>query len=283
VVVSETDATSDPLVDFAALPAVERGTLLGAEWAVAWGHLRSKKADAALSVVTVLAILGVLLAVSSMNIVTAVMTGFSDDLRDKILGANAHVVVFRYGGGLVDHEETTERVAAVEGVAGASPFIFSELMIRSSWSHTGVIVKGIDPSRVGDVTHVQDDLVQGPTGPLTTDAERVELIARMTGEFPAYGLDGEILETDLEKPLPGIIIGTELAEQLQVKPSDKVQLINPVGGGVGPMGLPTPSVRPVRVAAIFESGMYEYDTKWAYVTNEVAQQFLHKTQNKTKN
>jgi lipoprotein-releasing system permease protein len=236
--------------------------------------LRSKKADAALSVVTVLAILGVLLAVSSMNIVTAVMTGFSDDLRDKILGANAHVVVFRYGGGLVDHEETTERVAAVEGVAGASPFIFSELMIRSSWSHTGVIVKGIDPSRVGDVTHVQDDLVQGPTGPLTTDAERVELIARMTGEFPAYGLDGEILETDLEKPLPGIIIGTELAEQLQVKPSDKVQLINPVGGGVGPMGLPTPSVRPVRVAAIFESGMYEYDTKWTYITIPDAQAFL---------
>ncbi|MFT4627017.1 MAG: lipoprotein-releasing system permease protein [Myxococcota bacterium] len=270
----ESDPTAPSGVDFSKLPPVEEGSLLGAEWGVAWGHLRSKRGDAALSVVTVLAILGVLLAVAAMNVVVAVMTGFSDDLRDKILGANAHVVVFRYGGGLVDYERVTDEVKAVDGVVGASPFIFSELMIRSSWSHTGVIVKGIDPVRVGDVTHVRDDLVLDAAGPLDTLEKRQALIAAMSQEFPAIGLDGELLDTSAERALPGILIGLELAEQLQVKPSDKVQLINPVGGGVGPMGLPTPSVRAVRVAGVFDSGMYEYDTKWAYVTNDVAQDFL---------
>ena len=89
------------------------------------------------------------------------------------------------------------------------------------------------------------------------------------------GIDNEPLPVTEDEPeLPGIVIGKELRDQLQVRPGDKIQLINPLGSGVGPMGMPTPSVRNMRVAAVFDSGMFEYDTKWTYVTNALAQDFL---------
>ena len=69
-------------------------------------------------------------------------------------------------------------------------------------------------------------------------------------------------------------MGKELAEQLKVYPGDQIHVINPVGGGVGPLGMPVPQVRPFRVAGVHHSGMYEYDTKWTYVTMADAQEFL---------
>ena len=79
--------------------------------------------------------------------------------------------------------------------------------------------------------------------------------------------------SDLED-YPGIILGEELASQLRAYPGDRVWVVNPIGGGVGPMGVPIPTTRTFRVAAIFYTGMYEYDTKWTYISLEDAQSFL---------
>ena len=73
------------------------------------------------------------------------------------------------------------------------------------------------------------------------------------------------LSEEEESPKPGIFIGKELAQELYVTAGDVVHIINPIGGGVGIMGVPTPDVRSFRVAGIFHTGMYEYDTKWTYV------------------
>ena len=100
------------------------------------------------------------------------MTGFEEDLREKILGANAHVVVLRYGGSMSDYESVTSRIGAMEGVKAASPFIYNEMMIRSPWAHTGIILKGIDLGRTGLVTEVRDSLTHGYSGELLTDEER---------------------------------------------------------------------------------------------------------------
>jgi len=97
--------------------------------------------------------------------------------------------------------------------------------------------------------------------------------------------DGEdLLATPLEfepvsssassKPLPGIMIGIELARTLGVGPGSDLQLMDPFGGAPGPMGMPAPRVRPVRVAAVYESGMYEYDNKWTYMANGDVQDFM---------
>ncbi len=268
---------------FDELPPIEGGSTLSAEWWIAWGHLRSKKSEAFLSIVTVLSIVGVMAGVAMLNWVIAVMTGFEVDLRDKILGANAHVVTFRYGGAMTDHSNALSEIDQIEGVIGASPFVYSEMMLRSPVSSTGVIIKGMDPLRTAEVTHVMGDLIEGYDAlhqhvvtyePGDYDIRRA-VIGSMLEPFAPVGLDSEILPASTDEPvLPGIILGKELREQLGVRPGDKIQLINPLGGGAGPMGMPTPSIRNVRVAAIFDSGMFEYDTKWTYLTNTLAQDFL---------
>lgn len=270
---------------FEDLPAVvpSARNRFGAEWWIAWSHLRSKKSEAFLSVVTLLSILGVTAGVAMLNWVISVMTGFEIDLRDKILGANAHVVVFRSGGNVVDVDEQIEKIKTVEGVTAAAPFVYTEMMIRSPWSSTGVVIKGIDPERTGDVTHLLPDLSEGYDGSrnhlvkfVAGDMDsRRQMLLNMSAQFPPMGIDNEALPVTEDEPaLPGIIIGTELRDHLQVRPGDTIQLINPLGGGVGPMGLPTPSVRSLRVAGVFDSGMFEYDTKWTYVNNSLAQDFL---------
>jgi lipoprotein-releasing system permease protein len=201
--------------------------------------------------------------------VLAVMEGFELDLRDKILGSNAHLVVLNYTGNFSEYEDAVATVESVEGIVAAAPFVYSEAMIRSSHGSTGVVLKGIDPLNSGAVTDVVSNITLGPSGPITERVDRDNVLATLSkpprGTFQA---------ADDEDMLPGILLGNELADQLWVGVGDRIHIINPVGGGVGPLGMPTPDVKPFRVAGIFESGMYEYDTKWTYVTIADAQAFL---------
>ncbi len=257
--------------DFRSLTPPPGGPTLPAEWWIAWGHLRSKQSTVLINIITLLSIVGVMVGVGVLNCVVAVMAGFEVDLRDKILGANAHVVVMQYGAtGLENADAVLDEVEAVPGVMAASPFVYGEMMIRSRSGHTGVIIKGVDPERTGPVTHLRDDLIWGYGGAVDTAEERAALFASIAEDLPPP--NGEIV--DDARPYPGIFIGKDLQAQLQVRPGDKVQLINPIGGGPGVMGMPTPTVKTFRVAGIFDSGMYEYNTKWTYLNNEDAQDFL---------
>ena len=248
---------------------------MGAEWWIAWGHLRSKKRETFLSMVTMMAIVGVTGGVALLNCVLAVMTGFEVEIRDNILGANSHMVVFPYAGKMTEYDELVERVESVEGVAAAAPFVYSEMFAHGSSRSTGVILKGIDVARTGEVVHVRDDLVLGYDGPLTTAAAQDSVFQAMAeADFRAIGIDGEQYTTDRQPALPGIIVGDEFAEQLMLLPGDQLTLMNPIGGGMGPMGVAVPSATQVRVAGVFDAGHYEFDSKWVYVTNEFAQKML---------
>lgn len=276
------DPPPEPVVppvrlDFDALPPIRRGSSGGAAWFIALSHLRTKHQDGwFLSLVTVLSILGVLAGVAVLNAVIAVMSGLEIDLRDKILGANAHAVVMRYNGAIPDPNARIAEIEAVPGVVAASPFVYGEVLLRSPWSHAGVVVKGVDPVRTGRVTALVDDLVEGADGQKLADgAARAALMAAMAKPFdpPKRTVpdgvegapDGEAPAA--EEPLPGLFIGKELREQLQINPGDTVQMIDPLGGGMGLMGVPTPRVKSFRVAGVFDSGMFEYDTKWVYAEN----------------
>ena len=272
-----------PRIDFDALPPIRRGSPRGAELWIALSHLRTKHQDGwFLSLVTVLSILGVTSGVAVLNAVIAVMSGLEIDLRDKILGANAHAVVMRYNGAIPDPDARIADIASVPGVVAASPFVYGEVLLRSPWSHAGVVVKGVDPVRTGRVTALVDDLVEGPNGPLADKAAREALMAAMAEPFAPpppkalpVGIEGTAeAEAPPEIPLPGLFIGKELREQLQINPGDTVQMIDPLGGGVGLMGTPVPRVKNFRIAGVFDSGMFEYDTKWTYVDNHQAGDFL---------
>ena len=238
---------------------------MGFTWRVALSHLRSRRSEAGINVITMVSILGVTIGVTALIMVLAVMEGFEIDLRDKILGSNAHLVVLNYEGNFDLEEDTLDRIESIDGIAAAAPFVYSEMMIRSTQGAAGVVFKGIDPEHTPKVTNLVESLEIGPEGPVSTNEEQTALLT---------GLVKPEVSDDEESPKPGIFIGKELAQELYVTAGDVVHIINPVGGGVGIMGVPTPDVRTFRVAGIFHTGMYEYDTKWTYVLIEEAQKFL---------
>jgi lipoprotein-releasing system permease protein len=236
---------------------------------VALSHLRARRREAGISVITGVSMVGVTVGVTALIIVLAVMQGFEITLRDKILGSNAHLVVLSNDGEFEDHQAVADKVQAIEGVVAAAPFVYYEVMIRSQWAAAGAVLKGIDVERSGGVTDVVANLERGPEGPLETLEQRQAVVRALSSPAPAIAQD--IGDTE---ELPGIIIGRELSQQLAVTVGDKVHLINPIGGGAGPMGMPVPHVRPFRVAGVFYSGMFEYDTKWTYLAIGDAQEFL---------
>lgn len=305
-------------VDLTALPKVRGGLPFVAEFWIALRHLMSRKSDAMISIVAVLAVVGVVVSVALVNIVTSVMTGFEEDLRDKILGANAHVVVLGVAGQVRDADRIVELSERIPGVQGAAPFVYGEVLLRSPSTnrYAGVIIKGIDPQRTDSVTSLADDLIVSPEGRLQTAEQRLALFRAMSEPTPgptipdmiavrmldeddpfAWPVEDEAPDgaapdgaapddgielapdptpTDLgdPEPLPGILLGIELAKTLGVGPGSELQLMDPVGGAPGPMGMPTPRVKPVRVAGVYQSGMYEYDNKWTYMANPDVQSFM---------
>ncbi|MCP4805669.1 MAG: ABC transporter permease [Proteobacteria bacterium] len=237
---------------------------------IALSHLRSRKQEMGVSAITLISTGGVTIGVSALIIVLSVMAGFEIDLRDKILGSNAHIVVLKYGAAVDDYNEATDVISEIDEVVGAAPFIYTEMMVKSeNSSGEGVILKGVDPARVGDVVDISKNLVMGPNGAPTSDAERQAILDNLGNPERSF-----LQDEDDGSEFPGILLGEELAHSLKVFVGDKVHIINPVGRGVGPFGTPIPDVKAFRVAGIYYSGMYEYDTKWTYVTIEDAQEFL---------
>ncbi len=236
---------------------------------VALSHLRSRRQAAGVSLIAVLSVLGVTLGVQMLIIVISVMNGFEEDLRDKILGANAHFVVLAHGGPVAEPARVVTATEGVAGVEAASPFVYTEVMIRSAGGLSGAVLKGVDPVGTRRVTKVAETLEVGPAGPLPDAASRARVLdtlhapATMPAQPPG----------DTEA-LPGILLGVGLAEVLRVAPGDRVFVINPVGGGTGPFGVPMPTTRAFRVAGLFHTGFYEFDSKWTYVTLDDAREFL---------
>lgn len=265
--VAEAGQPSTSPVDFDRLPAVESRRAFSAEWWLARGHLRAGSGELFVSLITALSILGVVLGVAVLDCVLAVMSGFEIDLRDKILGANAHVVVMKLGGGVDATPDLLHTIESVPGVEHAAPFIYSEMMIRSRFGTSGVVFKGVDPERTGAVTEVLNQIQRGVDGKVETVDQKRAVFTSLAGTLTGTGPDGDTA-------YPTMIVGNELATDLQIEPGDVVQVINPLGSGPSMMGMPTPTVRSFRVAGVFHSGMFEYDTKWTYVSVAAAQDFL---------
>lgn len=239
-----------------------------------------------------LTIVGVMFGVTSLTVVLAVMGGFERDLKEKILGTNAHGVVHRYVGEFTEWQEVGRKVRAVPGVQGATPFILSEVMITTDSAVSGAVLKGIDVETVGQVTELEKniepgngrlrDLVYPDRIPLGSGfdpkkhGDEDEAAAAERGELPAPDGPAVLPEPDAgedaEAVLPGIVIGREMARALRVWIGDRVTVMNPLGE-LGPQG-PIPRSRTFRVAAVFFSGMYEYDSKFAYIQLREAQRFF---------
>jgi lipoprotein-releasing system permease protein len=216
------------------------------EWFIGLRYLKAKRKQAFISIITVISIAGVTVGVMALIVVLAVMSGFEKTLKEKILGTQAHLILLKTTqGGMEGYEEAAKKVEEVKGVASAAPFIISQVMLSSESNVFGVVLKGIDPDRVGKVTELAHNLKAGRL---------------------------EDLKTSKEGELPGIILGVELAKRLSVSVNDAIQVISPLGT-MTPMGM-MPKMKRFRVRGIFYSGMYEYDNTMAYISLESAQKFF---------
>ncbi len=239
---------------------------------VALRYMRGRKAAAGISVVTGLTIFGVTLGVWTLVVVLSVMAGFEADLQDKILGANSHIVVLSYTNQIEDWEQVSDEIREVKGVSGVTPFVYTEFMLRSDHARVGAIFKGIDPDTVGEVTDLLDNISLGPNGKIV-DVDEARIVLEHLDD-PQPGTRGLIAPEDrADKSLPGILIGTEMQAQLRVTVGDVVQAVSPLSEP-GPMGSMSARIVEYEIAGVFHSGMYEYDTKFTYVTLQSARNFL---------
>ncbi len=243
---------------------------------VALRTMRGRKATAGVSVVTGLTIVGVTLGVWTLVVVLSVMAGFEVDLQDKILGTNGHVVVLSYNERIEDWEPVAKRIQSMEGVTGVTPFVYSEYMLRSSHTVMGAIFKGIHPPSVAKVTDLAQNLTLGPDGHIESDAAAQKVLDSLESMAPPQtGLIDPKDRSAAEDraPLPGLLVGKEMARTLRVSVGDVVHAHSP-NSEPGPLGSMQARVLPFRVAGIFHSGMYEYDSKFTYATLDQARRFL---------
>lgn len=238
------------------------------------------------SVFTVVSMMGVFVGSAAPVIVLSVMSGFELDLKSKIAGLNAHVQVNAAEGmPMRDWEPVLARVRAVPGVKAATPHLEAEVMLRNDANGHAAEVRGIDPATVGDVTVLKEAVKAGKLEYLT----RPEELAKLRPTFEPEEEPAEDRKPDDRKPgpdrppapqadkprkvLPGLIVGQELAKSLRLYVGDDVQVVC-AACGVSPSG-PIPNEKPFRVAGLFFTGMYEYDTLKVYMSLEAAQKFLH--------
>ena len=214
-------------------------------------YLKAKRKQTFISIITFISIGGVALGVMALIVVLAVMSGFENDLKNKILGLNAHVLVLSWDNTIGDYAPLAEQVEKMPGVTGATPFILTQVLLNTPQRVTGAVLRGLE----------------------INSARRVIILDRIirTGSWKA-----------LEEPsgdkararasLPGIVLGQELAKQLGLSLGDTVSVVSPLGE-ISPLGR-VPKMRPFRLVGTFESGMFEYDSTISFVSLGQAQSFL---------
>jgi lipoprotein-releasing system permease protein len=210
---------------------------------IALRYLRSRKRHRSISFNTLISIGGVALGVTALIVVLSVMSGFHEDLKNKILGVNAHLLVLSYTGGIKDYEDVIEKIKDISEVKNVSPFVLGQVMLAKGRSAQGVYLRGVDPKYEARTTVLKERIKAGSFDTLKDWAEK-----------------------------PPLIIGSELAAILGVYLGDVVRVVSPVQEP-GPFGI-VPRIREFRVTGIFEIGMYEYDASLAITSLKAAQEFF---------
>ena len=215
---------------------------------VALRYLRAKRREAFISLITWISTLGIAIGVMTLTITLAVMTGFEGDLRDRILAFNPHVSIWGQLGSIADPASVLETARAVPEVASAEPFIYGQLMLSTPTEFAGVLVRGIPPEGAG-TNDLAGRMKSGEIGDLA------RTVAVPLGQ--GRGATAQ---------LPGIILGTALAEKLKVHVGDAVSVAAAAAGTAG-----VPRLRRFAVVGEFSSGMPEYDSGLAYISLADAQ------------
>src|SRR6201998_3806639 len=203
---------------------------------VALRYLRSPNRPAVLRLVTLLAVIGVAAGVTTLVIALAMNTGFRQAIRDRLLTVTAYVTLNPAGPeGIRNYRELMARLAGTPGVRSTEPAIYDTVLLSSGNHARGVVLKGVDPELERNAS------------------EALHVIVAGSADFRADA-DG----------IPAILVGRLLADDFKISAGDYVTLTSPQGS-LTPFGV-LPRSRRFRVAGVFDSGFYDYDANWTFVT-----------------
>jgi lipoprotein-releasing system permease protein len=222
--------------------------MMSFEYFIGGRYLRAKQKETFISLITLLSVAGVTVGVMALIVVIAVMAGFESDLKQRILGVESHIVLMRHDGSLTGYKKISQQINELQGVEAATPFIYSQIMLRSSTGVSGAVLRGVDPESAGRVIKILKNSV-------------LHRLERIQGHVNSKTV------------VPGIILGKELARNLGVLKGDTVYLISS-RGMISPVGY-LPAMKRFEVVGLFESGMYEYDGSLAYINLQDAQKILN--------
>lgn len=236
---------------------------------IASRYLTSRNKRTFISIISLMSVMGVAIGVAALVIVMSVYNGVTSEMREKILGANPHVLVLASvpnafdppagaEAGQPSAEAGTEagaeqggpavtpvlsRVQGIPGVVSATPFLYAEVLLSTPYGATGLVVRGIDPHQAAEAMPLLRELEDGS----------VDRLDRRTG--PA-----------------GILIGRDLAERFRLRVGSRVNLMSPTGQS-STAGF-VPKLKSFRVEGIFKSGMSDFDSRLAYVPLAAAQELM---------
>ncbi|MBI3355769.1 MAG: lipoprotein-releasing ABC transporter permease subunit [Nitrospirae bacterium] len=225
-------------------------------------YLRAKRRNRTISLNTFVSIAGITLGVAALIGTVGIMTGFKEDIQSKILGTTAHIIVQeRMKENMADYDSLIEKIQSVPNVVAATPFVLRQVLLTTQSGVQGIVLRGIDPYREANVTELAKNVSTGQLTDLLTPVK--------VQQAPIDDPQGEPRLVDK----PGIILGKELALRLGVFVGDTLNVVSPVGP-ISAMGM-VPKIRTFAVAALFHSGMYEYDSSLAYIELGEAQKFFN--------
>jgi lipoprotein-releasing system permease protein len=208
---------------------------------VARRYLRSPYRPAVLRLVTAFSVIGVAAGVATLVVALAMNTGFRETLQDRLLGVTAHVSLTRPGaGGIREYEALSSKLAAIPGVRSVGPAVYQTVLLTFANEARGVVAKGIDVERERQSDEALQRIIAG----------------RLDFSPDADGIDA-------------VLVGKQLAQEWKVSPGDYVTLTS-AQGRLTPFGM-MPRSRRFRVAGVFDSGFYDYDENWCFVSLPAAQ------------
>jgi lipoprotein-releasing system permease protein len=236
---------------------------------IASRYLRAKRKQAVIGVITGISIAGVAAGVASLIIALAINNGFRQDLQDRLLGSTSHVNLLRtMGDGIHDWRPLIERLRTQPHVIGVAPDIYEQVLISIGSNARGAVLKGIIPQDERKVSDLLDSVKQGSADALeqTSSPEK----SASEGTRPTQANPDSLGALQQRRAaMPPIILGTEMANELGAKVGSTVLVTSPQGE-LTPFGMIPKYVR-FRVAGIFDSGFYDYDSSWAFTRLSDAQ------------
>lgn len=216
---------------------------------VALRYLKSRRKQALISLVTAISIFGIALGVAALIVSVSLMTGFQEEIQNKILGATAHVLIYPYESKyLYRWKEIVEKIKQIEGVKRVMPVIYEKGLLAGISATEGAVIKGID---------VNPSFIE----------------KQSLNEFFGKIVLGDISKLFEEGAPPKILLGEGLAASIGAFQGDIITLIS-MKGTLSPFGL-LPKMKRLEVAGIFKYGMFEYDNSWAYLPLPVAQKIFN--------